>query len=301
LTHRFIYRYDSIISEGEKMATLNRFARDADINAIIAAITSDGAVIVEQFLSDDVLDSFNAELNPLLEGRAPNHGSPNAAVEAFHGAQTKHVTGVAAYSDTFVEHVLLHPLYAALGDHFLRPSCADYQLNIGHVLQRGPGSGDQMIHRDQDVWPRALADTMAHRQFASVIALSNFTVDNGATRVVPGSHNWSEEREPELHEVAVAAMPAGSAVLYLGSTLHSAGPNHTTDARRGMHMSFCLGWLRTEENNCLSVPLDRVRMLPRRAQELLGFGLHDGLERGEGFLGAVDNRNPLDLLAAHAL
>lgn len=96
-------------------------------------------------------------------------------------------------------------------------------------------------------------------------------------------------------------MPAGSAVLYLGSTLHGAGANRTDRVRRGMHMSFCLGWLRTEENNCLSVPLDRARTLPRRAQELLGFGLHDGLERGEGFLGAVDNRNPLDLLAAHAL
>ena len=68
-----------------------------------------------------------------------------------------------------------------------------------------------------------------------------------------------------------------------------------------MHMSFCLGWLRTEENNCLSIPVDRVRAMPRRAQELLGFGLHDGVGRGEGFLGAVDNQNPLELLASGAL
>ena len=283
------------------MAELMRFAGCDAIEEIAAAITRDGAVIVEQFLTDAVRERFNAELDPLLDARAPNHGSPNAAVEAFHGAQTKHVTGVAAHSDTFVEHVLLHPLYAALGDHFLRTSCVDYQLNIGHVLQRGPGSGDQMIHRDQDVWPRALAGTMPHRQFASVIALTDFTEEAGATRVVPGSHLWPEDRQPEAHEVGIAAMPAGSAVLYLGSTLHGAGANRTDRVRRGLHMSFCLGWLRTEENNCLSVPLDRARTLPRRAQELLGFGLHDGLERGEGFLGAVDNRNPLDLLAAHAL
>ena len=283
------------------MTELKRFTRNAEIDAIVAAITRDGAVIVEQFLSDDVRDRFNAELDPLLDARSPNHGSPNAAVEAFHGAQTKHVTGVAAYSDTFVEQVLLHPLYAALGDHFLRPSCVDYQLNIGHVLQRGPGSGDQMLHRDQDVWPRALGNTMPHRQFASVIALTDFTARAGATRVVPGSHLWPEERVAEPHEVGIAEMPAGSAVLYFGATLHGVGANGTAAVRRGMHMSFCLGWLRTEENNCLSVPLDRVRTLPRRAQELLGFGLHDGLERGEGFLGAVDNRNPLDLLAAHVL
>lgn len=85
------------------MTELKRFTRNAEIDAIVAAITRDGAVIVEQFLSDDVRDRFNAELDPLLDARSPNHGSPNAAVEAFHGAQTKHVTGVAAYSDTFVE------------------------------------------------------------------------------------------------------------------------------------------------------------------------------------------------------
>ena len=57
-------------------------------------------------------------------------------------------------------------------------------------------------------------------------------------------------------------------------------------------------WLRTEENNYLSTPIERVRKMPRRAQELLGFGIHDGIERGEGFLGALDNRNPADMLTA---
>jgi len=283
------------------MVQLKRLPCDAVGEEIIAALERDGAVIVDGFLDNDICARFNTELDSLLEGRAPNQGSPNAAVAAFHGEQTKHLTGLAAHSDTFVAEILLHPLYRVLGEHFLLPACADYQLNIGHVLQRGPGAGDQMLHRDQDVWPRVLATALEHRQFASVIALSDFTAENGATRVVPGSHRWPEERQPESHEIVAAEMPAGSAVLYLGSTLHSAGPNSTRDARRGMHMSFCLGWLRTEENNCLSVPLDRVRTLSRRAQELLGFGLHDGLERGEGFLGAVDNRNPLDLLAAHVL
>jgi ectoine hydroxylase-related dioxygenase (phytanoyl-CoA dioxygenase family) len=64
-----------------------------------------------------------------------------------------------------------------------------------------------------------------------------------------------------------------------------------------MHTSFCLGWLRTEENMNLAIPLDRVRSIPRRAQELLGFGIHDGVPVGEGFLGAVDNANPIDLMA----
>ena len=283
------------------MAGLQRFSRGADGGHIAAAMVRDGAVIVEDFLTGDTCARFNAELDPLLAARAPNHGSPNAVVEYFHGAQTRHLTGVAAHSDTFVSDILLHPLYQALGDHLLLPACSDYQLNIGHVLQRGPGSEDQLLHRDQDVWPRYLAPVIEHRQFASVIALSDFTAEMGATRVVPGSHRWSEDRQPQADEIVAADMAAGSAVFYLGSTLHGAGANVTDRQRRGMHMSFCLGWLRTDENNCLSIPLERVRAMPRRAQELLGFGMHDGVDRGEGFLGAVDNQNPLDLIAAGAL
>jgi ectoine hydroxylase-related dioxygenase (phytanoyl-CoA dioxygenase family) len=207
------------------------------------------------------------------------------------------LTGVAGVSDTFVNEVLLHPIYESVAQHFLRPSCADHVLNIAHVLERGPGAGGHMLHRDHDVWPRELNATLQHRQFASLVALGDYTTEVGATRVVPGSHKWPLDREPKLEEIATAAMAPGSAVIYLGSILHAAGPNATDKPRRGMHTSFCLGWLRTEENNYLSTPIERVRKMPRRAQELLGFGVHDGLRRGEGFLGAVDNRNPIDVLA----
>lgn len=284
------------------MATLKYLPVNAPVQDIIAEIEENGAVIIDGFLSKDVLDRFNSEINPHIDDKAPNHGHPNKAVEYFHGAQTKHVTGVAGISDTFVNEVLLHPIYKAVGDHFLLPYCADYQLNIGHVLQRGPGSGDQMIHRDHDVWPRMLNEltSMQHREFASLLALSEYTAEMGATRIVPGSHKWEAGREPMPEEIAIAEMSPGSAAIYLGSTLHAAGPNSTEMARRGMHTSFCLGWLRTEENNYLAIPVDRVRKMPRRAQELLGFGVHDGIERGEGFLGALDNRNPIDVLAEQA-
>ena len=156
-----------------------------------------------------------------------------------------------------------------------------------------------MIHRDHDIWPRKFTGTLGgHIQFASILALSEYSAEMGATRVVPGSHRWDPAREPRPEEIAVAEMDPGSAVLYLGSTLHGAGPNSTDRMRRGMHISFCLGWLRTEENHYLSTPIERVRKMPRRAQELLGFGVHDGIQHGEGFLGALDNRNPADLLAS---
>ena len=125
---------------------------------------------------------------------------------------------------------------------------------------------------------------------STIWALDEFTDRNGATEVVPGSHRWDEERAPEAHEIALAEMPAGSAVFYLGSTLHGGGANRTeTERRRGMFLGFCLGWLRTEENTFLTTPIEAVREMPRRVQELLGYESHLGI-------GVVDVGSPMKLL-----
>lgn len=280
------------------MASLRHFKRTDNPADIIRELEDNGGAIVEGFIARDALDSFNAEIAHALSKQEIGQFTVNEAVTFFHGPQTRHLTGVPKHSDTFVDEILLHPIYKAVGDHFLLPNCAAYQLNLAHVLDRGPGSGEQLIHRDHDVWPRRLGLAAPHRQFASLLALSDYTAEMGATRVVPGSHKWDFEREPKPDEIAIAEMPAGSAVIYLGGTLHAAGPNTTDKRRVGMHTSFCLGWLRTEENMNLGISLDRVRKMPREAQELLGFGIHDGITAGYGFLGAVDNLSPIDLMAA---
>lgn len=281
------------------MASIKHFPVSASAEDIFNEIEKSGAVIVDGFLTAEVLKEFNAEIDPALAKKAKNHAHPNAAVEFFHGAQTKHLTGVAGVSNAFVNEVLVHPTFKLIGDKFLLPNCSEYILNIAHVLDRGPGAEDQLIHRDHDVWPKKLTSAIdGHVQFASLVALSEYTAEMGATRIVPGSHTWPIDREPKPEEIAVAEMTPGSAAIYLGSTLHGAGPNTTDFVRRGMHTSFCLGWLRTEENSYLSVPLARARNMPRRAQELLGLGVHDGIANGEGFLGAVDNGVPADMMAA---
>ena len=87
-----------------------------------------------------------------------------------------------------------------------------------------------------------------------------------------------------------------------GSTVHAGGANTTHDVwRRGMHLSYVLGWLRTEENHFLTTPPDVARTLPRRAQELLGYAAHDAIAQAGGYLGTVDLRNPVDLLAEGTL
>ncbi len=265
--------------------------------AIVAALQEHGAVIVDNFLTPELLARFNSELDPLLAAADPERKFLNPAVEWFFGNKTRHLSAVSAHSRTFAEEILPHPVYMAICDTVLRPNCADYILNIAQVLDRGPDSEQQFLHRDEAVWAH-LPKPHPVVQLASIIALADFTAANGATRIVPGSHQWPDTREAQESEIAVAEMNAGDAVIYLGSALHGGGPNTTGDVRRrGMHVSYCVGWLRTEENQYLSIPPEVVRTLPRRSQELLGYAAHDALEIGGGYLGTVDLVSPIDLIA----
>ena len=281
------------------MPDVQRIPASAPVADLAAVLDADGAVILEDLIDRELLDRFNAELDPLVFEASPDHDGKfiNDAIEWFFGHQTRHVTGVAGKSPIFANEILPHPVLTGIADVVLDESCASYQLNIAHVLDRGPGSEQQFVHRDEVVWVH-LPQPHPEVQLASVIALVDFTADNGATRVAPGSHRWPAERYPTDDDLVPAEMAAGSAVLYLGSTFHAGGANVTTDQRRrGMHVSYCAGWLRTEENQFLTVSLDAVRAMPRRSQELLGFEAHDAMASGGGYLGTVELQHPVDLLA----
>ena len=285
---------------------IERFDATSDLVAIGDAIDTDGVVIVEGLLSPEVVERVNAEVEAAVAVADPGEPMFNPVMEAFHGPCTKQVPGVPGISRSFAIDVMCHPLLLALCDRFLAPSCARYQLNLGHLLQRGPGAEDQWLHRDEAVWsdvPRPAPEL----QLASVIAFVDFTRANGATRVVPGSHRWPDRQllpaeqmsqaPPTPDQIAHAEMPAGSAVIYTGGTIHGGGANTSETPRRGAHLSYCLGWLRTEENNYLSVPPAVAATLPRLAQELLGYAVHDSIPRGGGYLGMVRMQDPVDLLA----
>lgn len=284
------------------MHDIERLKASEPTREITQALLSRGVVIVEGLLDPDLLARFNSELDPFLDVADSARGRfINDAVAWFFGERTRHVTGVAAKSRVFATEILSHPIYMATCDAVLGPNCAQYVLNLAHVLDRGPGSGQQLVHRDQDVWIH-LPTPHPEIQLASVIALVDFTADNGATRVVPHSHHWEPDRIPAEDELVAAEMPAGSAIIYLGSTLHAGGANTTANQwRRGMHLSYCVGWLRTEENQYLATPLDTVKSLPRASQELLGFAAHDAIGDGGGYLGVVDLQDPAELIAAGQL
>ncbi len=278
-------------------ASLPQLPADAPAAAFAKALDEHGAVIAHGVLDADLLRRFNDELDPILADIDPARSYLSPAIDFFYGDRVRQLTGVAAHSRVFGEEVLCHPFYRDLCDAVLGEQCAGVLLNVAQVMDRGPGAKQQLLHRDEDVWvhlPRPHPEV----QLASVIALVDFREELGATLAVPGSHRWERGREPRPDEIAVAEMPAGSAVVYLGSTIHGGGTNATSDGwRRGMHMSFVVGWLRTEENHYLGTPLDVVRTLPERSQELLGYRAHDAIAAGGGYLGTVDLLDPMELLA----
>jgi ectoine hydroxylase-related dioxygenase (phytanoyl-CoA dioxygenase family) len=272
---------------------LQRVSADAKAEQVAAALLQDGAVIVHDLLSRDVVRAINEEVQPYVDRADPDMRHLNPGVQFFH-AQTRHVSGLAGKSPTFATEVMIHPLLMAVCDAILGPSCARYQLNLAHLLERLPGAGDQFWHRDEIVW-NLVPEPKPELQVASVIALVDFTAENGATRVFPRSHRWEPARYPTSEEAVAAEMPAGSAVLYLGSTFHGGGAHVGTEPRRGVHLSYTLGWLRTEENNYLAVPPELACRLPRQCQEVLGYAVHDAIERGGGYLGMLDLRDPIEL------
>ncbi len=271
------------------MPKLEHVPSTAPPGTVHGLLERDGAVVIDNILSPDRLGALNSELDGLIAGTAPGlrHPAHERMVE-FYGLSTVRIDGLPAKSETFID-VMLTPLLCGAADHFLLPNCHDYILNTGQLIQIGPGEDAQILHRDEDAWSFLKAPKHP-LEVEAMFALTDFTVENGATRVAPGSHLWPPGREALEAEIVQAEMPAGSALLYLGSALHGGGANRTEDQhRRGMFLGYVVGWLRAEENSFLTVPIEKVRHMPVRIQELLGYKAHQAI-------GVVDVGSPMALL-----
>jgi len=212
--------------------------------------------------------------------------------QMFHGANTKRFTRLPMLSPSFCE-VLSHPTLRAVADELLLPACGKYWMNTAQMMVIGPGEPAQFLHRDQDNWPlfsAAFGSKGPEVTVSAMIALVDFTEERGATRVVPGSHRWNDFAVQAAPEDSVPAeMRAGSALFYTGKVVHGAGENRTAlDWRRGLHVSFVLGWLTPEDANPLSTPWEIARTFPDDIQQLLGWGSYDPHPHIGGRLWTVD-------------
>ncbi|MEM7016025.1 MAG: phytanoyl-CoA dioxygenase family protein [Pseudomonadota bacterium] len=251
------------------MPALPHLSRHCEYRDVWAMIDEHGGVIVDDFLSEAQLAQLRDDFMPAITQHQPGASSGRNFWKAFHGNETKRITGIADMSPAWGE-LLCDPLYKGMGDHYLGED--NYYLNTGQLICIGPGETPQLLHRDELNWPEA-AGTLNEVTITAIFALTDFTEENGATVVAPGSHQWpGATPEVKSEQTCQAVMKAGAALLYSGKVIHGGGANISEDQWRvGLHAGFVLGWLRAEENHQLTTSLDTARRLPEHAQRMLGF------------------------------
>jgi len=262
------------------MTNTQRFDRDASIDDISAALEMEGYAIIERVLDDESLTRLHSELKPHLD--ATETGS-----EAFMGYKTKRFGALMARCPMARE-MVTHPTVIGVAEQVLGPYCARLQINYTGVMYLEPGEVAQVLHRDDGFYP--FQNPRPPLLLSTMWAVTEFSKENGATCLVPGSHRWEDTVRPDPKDIIAAEMPAGSVLLYLASVLHGGGANRSQDPRCGLALHYALAWLRQEENQYLVMLPEEARKLPQRVQELMGYDL------ATVNLGFVDHRHPNDLL-----
>jgi len=223
------------------------------IETINSIIESDGCIVIRDLLSKDQLTALRAELEPLFLDTEDCQGD-------FYGHKTKRLSGLIGKSET-TRQMAIHATILAIMDEFLLRGCRAYQLNLTQAIRIGHEEPQQVLHRDDSMFPFAHPESEA--MINCLWAVDHFTFDNGATHIVPGSHKWEDPQKlPKEHELTQGAMPAGSVLIYLGSLIHGGGANNTYRDRTGLVISYCQGWLRQAENQYLAVPQDQAAYFP---------------------------------------
>jgi ectoine hydroxylase-related dioxygenase (phytanoyl-CoA dioxygenase family) len=187
----------------------------------------------------------------------------------FTGRQTQRTGALVARTPT-CRGLITHPTVLGAAKAFLEPFTEKILLHLTQTIHINPGNPAQPLHRDRLAWgthiPREIEP-----QFNTIWALTDFTIENGATRCVPGSHKWDWQQRADPQQVVQAEMSAGSVFLYTGSVLHGGGENRSDQSRLGLNLTYTLGWLRQEENQYLSCPPHIAKDLEPEMQELLGY------------------------------
>lgn len=252
---------------------------------------SDARHISQRLLDEGFLILPNvmprAEVAMLEQDFDPIFAETPFCTGGFYGETTKRFGGLLKRS-VHAPKFVAHPLILAICNTVLGPWCDTLQLNLTQGLAIHPGAPAQFPHRDQDMWQ---GETGRIEYLVNVMwPFTDYTAENGATLIWPNSHAPSGLAIGPDGEPVVAEMRPGDALVFLGSTLHGAGANRSTMARRGMIISYCLGWLKPYENQWLVYPPDIARHFPSDLASLVGYRQH------RPNLGNVEGRCPSELL-----
>lgn len=247
----------------------------AVVDADMAALDRDGYLIWENLLSADECQQIKETVAPWLAHTGRN---------AFEGRHTQRVYSLLSRTRV-CDRLVDHPRVLAVLDRLLMDN---YLLSALQAINIQPGETAQLAHHDDGFYPIPRPrDPLAA---ATIWAIDDFTADNGATVLYPGSHRWGRRR-PEPDDPAMpVVMPAGSCVFFVGTLWHGGGANTTDTDRLAVTAQYCQPWLRPMEAFTLSIPRDTAREVSDDIRRMIGYSIHPP------FVGAVDGLHPLRLL-----
>ncbi|MEM9620824.1 MAG: phytanoyl-CoA dioxygenase family protein [Pseudomonadota bacterium] len=251
-----------------------------DIQPHVQNIRVDGFTIVPELMSPELMQRVRNDLAPYLQREKMGRND-------FEGLNSERVYAVLAKSPAMAE-LIEHPLILELVAQFLPPN---FLLSAALAIQVHPGETPQPFHIDDGAGGLNLPKPRQPFGISTIWAFDDFTTENGATEVVPGSHRWTSERQPRAEDILKVQMTAGSVLVFDGTLLHRGGANRSQHSRLAITPQYCAPGLRQIENMVLAVPPDLARQYSSTIQDLLGYNVID-----PGFMGYVDGQHPKKLL-----
>ncbi|KAF7550225.1 hypothetical protein G7Z17_g5855 [Cylindrodendrum hubeiense] len=243
--------------------------------AALKIIREDAAVIIKELMSPDQIRRINEEIQPSMDQMGVGSKVPDDWLKDFHGYNTKRLTGLTTISKTFREDFLDSDFVHQLCEKIFLEDSGTYWLNSAQVIEIGPGSKAQPLHRDQWQYPvfTHCGPSAPEAAINFIIALTEFTDENGATRVIPGSHKWDDFNQNGTEEDTIPIeMNVGDACFLTGKIVHCGGSNRTKDfKRRALSVVIQASYLTPEEAHPFLVKKKIVDTLSPRAQRMVGF------------------------------
>jgi ectoine hydroxylase-related dioxygenase (phytanoyl-CoA dioxygenase family) len=254
--------------------------KDDALQRHLDEIEERGYTLLEGVIEGDLVDAL---ADDLLRIERAHEILP--AQNDFEGSQTVRVYNLLAHASIY-QQVPVHPAVLPVVEGVLDRGCL-----ISSISSIGidPGESAQMIHSDDQLiaMPRPHPPLVCNTMWA----LTDFTEENGATRIVPGSHKAEHYPDPAgSYESIPAEMPKGSVLIWNGALWHGGGANRSDARRVGIAMNYCAGFIRQQENQQLGIPREVAQGFSKRLKRLVGYGVYRNL------IGHIDKTDPIELL-----
>jgi ectoine hydroxylase-related dioxygenase (phytanoyl-CoA dioxygenase family) len=229
-----------------------------------AMLIRDGFCVIERAVDPAMVAALDGDLHDRFAATPLCQGD-------FYGARTKRFGALLTKSPRMAE-LVMHERILAMAEAALLPWCDRTALNLTQAIEIHPGALPQLPHRDQDMWggPKGTLEYLVNVMWPLV----PFVPENGGTRLWPGSHLDPDLAALDEADAIVPRVSPGDALLFLGSTLHGGGGNASTASRRGIVVSYCLGWLKPFELQWLVYPPAAARAFPPDLAALVGYAQH---------------------------